>query len=162
MARTPTTPTLTLCDNLVDVLAAAWVPKSPDEVRRTYAHIIDFSTVKGRLVLINPAGYTNFPATRGHDWYDHRIRVGVFERYTTAADPDEIVPQEWLDERVDFVHTQIVAGFEFARDGTQPSFNKNVQTLEADVVDILDPEDLARKEFWCEIELLIREQRSAN
>lgn len=162
MPYTPTAPTLVLCDDLVTQLRAAWGPKAPSEVRRAYLHRINLDDVKGRLVLFFPTAYDNRPAARGVDWYTHHITAVVFERYTDAADADETVLREWLDERVDFVHTQIVQGLEYGRDGTQPSFNRSLTTLSSDVTEICDFEKLEQnKEFWCAIEMVFQEQRDA-
>jgi hypothetical protein len=160
MPYTPTSPTLTLCDALVTYLTAQWGPKAPSEVRREYIRRVDFSTVKGRLVLIFPAGYTNVPAERGNDFYTHSVQVAVFERYTDAADDTVTVPKEWVDERVDFVNTFIAEGFDFTHDTTYGGlapFNRNLQTLSTDVPEICDTESLNQKEFWCEVTCVFQE-----
>ena len=162
MPYTPTAPTITLCDDLVTFLAAACDPYSPSSVRRAYLHRIDLKATEGRHVIFFPTGYDNRPATRGHDFYTHRITVLTFERYVDAADAAVTVPQEWVDERVDFVHTQIVNGLDFYRDGVRPSFGRNVVTLSADVPEIYDAEKLnQQKEFWCAVEMVFEEQITA-
>jgi hypothetical protein len=154
----PTTPTLTLCDDLVTVLSAAWLPVAPDAARRAYLTRIDLKNVHGRQVIFFPTGYDNAPASRGEDDYTHRITALIFERYEDAADPDEVVPQAWLDERCDFVHDRIVQGLEFFRDGVQPSFNRKLITLSSDVLEMYDAEKLqTQKEFWCAVEMVFRE-----
>jgi hypothetical protein len=83
--------------------------------------------------------------------------VLTFERYEDAADPEEVIPIAWIDERVDFVHT-LRDAFDFYRDGTQPSFNKQLQTITAPVEDIYDPDLLAQdKVFWSWIEFGFQE-----
>ena len=161
MPRTPTTRTLTLCDNLVTYLLGQWKPQAPDGASRAYLSRIDLSTVKGRQVLIFPVSYTNRPADRGNDFYTHGVMALTFERYTDAADAEDTVPQEWVDERVDFVNTYIAEGFDFTHDttfGALAPFNRQLQTLSSDVPDIFDAEKLAtQKEFWCAVELQFRE-----
>ena len=160
MPYTPTSPTLTLCDDMVTYLTQQWVPKSPDSVRRAYLHRFDLSKEVGRQVLIFPVAYTNGPADRGRNFYEHTVMVLTFERYGDAADPDEVVPPEWIDQRVDFVNTYIVEGFDFTHDttfGATAPFNRNLQTLVNDVPDIYDAEKLNKKEFWCPVELKFRE-----
>ena len=160
MAYTPIAPTLTLCDNLVSALSAAWKPVAPSKVARGYLERIDLSEVKGRLVLFFPEGYDNRPAARGLDWFTHRVMVLVFERYADAADSSVTVPQEWIDERVDFVYSRIVQGFDFSRGA--PTWNANLTTLSADVTEIYDAEKLEQnKEFWCAVEIVFQEQRDA-
>lgn len=160
MPYTPTTPTLTLCDNLITALLAAWLPQAPDNAQRAYLHRIDLKSVQGRQVLIFPTGYTNAPASRGHDFYTHNITALVFRRYTAAADSEVVVPAEWVDEEVDFVHTRIVQGFDYGR--TLATFNRNLVTLSADVTELYDGEKLAtQKEFWCAVEMVFQEQRTA-
>jgi hypothetical protein len=61
---------------------------------------------------------------------------------------------------VDFVHTHIYKRLDLARDGVQPSFNKDLQTLSAVVEDIYDPDYLLAKLFWCWIEFEIQELES--
>lgn len=85
--------------------------------------------VYGRQVVIFPTGYGNEWATRGQDKYSHTISVLVVERY---EDGYGMPPQDWTDERVDFVHTYIVQGFDFGRTGP-PSFNRQLMTLSCDV-----------------------------
>lgn len=156
MPYTPTTPTLTLCDDLVDAINAAWTPSDPDAVERRYLERIDLDGLRGRRVFFFPAGYDNRPATRGHDDYTHRITCLVVEKYPDAGDP----PREWIDERVDFVHTQVVQGLDFSR--APPSFNRQVLTLSADVPAVYDAEMLTtKKQFWCAVELVFVEFRSA-
>lgn len=157
MPYTPTTPTLTLCDALIDVLLAAWTPSAPDGAERKYLERIDLSALVGRRVFLFPTGYDNAPATRGHDDYTHRITALTVERYPDAGDPSVA----WLDERCDFVHTQIVQGFDYSHDGP-PTFNRQVLTLSADVPVLYDAEILAtKKQFWCAVELVFQEFRSA-
>lgn len=140
MPYTPTTPTLTLCDQLVAALEASWSPVSPSGVERCYFKRLgdgDDATTKleGRRVLVVPTGYDNGPETRGEDGYVHRVSVLTVERYTDAGDP----PTEWTDERVDFVFDEIVQGFDFGRQ--PPSWNAKLVTLSA-AVQVCDVEKL--------------------
>lgn len=111
---TPTTPTLTLCDNLVDSLEADWLPAAPDGAERAYFKRIADSEdqrnkLTGRRVMIFPTGYDYSPATRREDQYTHHVSVLTVERYAGAGDP----PRDWTDERVDFVYTHVVQGFDW-------------------------------------------------
>lgn len=143
MPYTPTTPTLSLCDDLVDLLAAAWTPVAPDEVTRDYRVRLDVKDLPGRRVVIAPAGYVVTSATRGGDHYEHEVEVLTTHHYPDAGDP----PRAWLDEEADFVHTRIVQGFRFTQGGP-PSFNRNLWTLSSDV-SVLNLERLEQQKlFW--------------
>ena len=160
MPHDPTSPTLLVCDQIVTYIRQQWGPKAPDEVRREYNLRIDFSKVTGRLVLVVPLGYVNNPSDRGKDVYTHRIGVGVFRRYTDAADPDVVIPRDWLDTEVDFVNTYVAEGLDFTHDttfGATAPFNRNLQTLSTDVPNVFDEELINRKEFWCEVECVFEE-----
>lgn len=154
---TPTTPTLTLCEALVTVLTAAWNPVAPDAVEWCFfKRITDEGTRKllGRQVYLFPTDYDNAPETRGEDVYTHRITALVVERYpeTDAGDPT----RDWIAERVDFVHTQIVQGLDWSHDGP-PAFNGKLLTLSADVV-VVDIEQLTtQRMFYSSVELVFSE-----
>jgi hypothetical protein len=151
-------PTIALCDALVTFGRAQWEPKAPSGIERSHrGQTIKLDESKGRQVRIVPLGYDSIAAARGLDFYNHRIGVLTFERYEDAADPEEVIPIAWIDERVDFVHT-LRDAFDFYRDGTQPSFNKQLQTITAPVEDIYDPDLLAQdKVFWSWIEFGFQE-----
>jgi hypothetical protein len=131
--RTPTTPTLLLCDALVAALVADWQPAAPDGAERAYFKRIadaDGGDLKldGRRVVVYPTDYGNDPASRGEDEFTHTVTVQVFERYPDAGDP----PTEWIDERVDFVYEKIVNGFDYSHNGP-PTWNGKLLTRSADV-----------------------------
>ena len=159
MPYTPTTPTLTLCDQLAAALAAAWGPVAPDGVERCYfKRIPDEGAARllGRQVYLFPTDYDNGPADRGEDEYTHRVTALVVERYPDAGDP----PTEWTDERVDFVFESIVQGLDFSHDGP-PSWNPKLLTLSADVR-VCDVERLTtQKLFHSSVELVFLEIRDA-
>lgn len=141
MPYTPTTPTIVLCDGLVSALEAAWSPVAPSGVERAYFVRLgdgeDGSTrLDGRRVVVFPTRYGLQAETRGEDGYTHEVTVLAAERYPDAGDPT----RDWLDERVDWVHEQVVKGFDFGRDGP-PAWNPMLYTLSADV-QVLDLEKL--------------------
>lgn len=158
----PTTPTLTLCDDLVSALNTAWAPAGNDGVERHYFKRFsdgEDTALKllGRRVVIFPTGYDNAPAHRGEDDYEHRVSVLTVERYTDAAgDP----PKAWIDERVDFVFTHVVQGFDFGRE--PPTWNKKLLTVSADV-QVCDVEKLVGggKLFYSLVDLVFSELRDA-
>lgn len=159
MPYTPTTPTLTLCDDLVAALAAAWSPAEPSGVERAYfKRVTDEGLRKlvGRRVYLFPTAYDNAPADRGEDQYTHRVTALTLERYEDPGDP----PTEWTDERVDFVHTRIVEGLDYSHDGP-PSWNRKLLTLSADV-EVCDVERLTTQRlFMAAVELVFLEIRDA-
>lgn len=160
MPYPPTSPTTVLCDALVTYLKDQWKPQAPDEVKRAHRGQLvaeDMAAMAGRQVRIAPIGYTSVAATRGRDFYTHRIGVLVAEKYEFKADPEEVIPIEWIDERCDWVHTNMYKLFDFARNGVQPSLNKDIQTISASVEEIYDEDWLQVKVFWCWIEFEIQE-----
>lgn len=163
MPYTPASPTVVLCVDLVTYLRQQWGPSAPSSVNRGYGHVrrVDLAEQVGRQVVIFPIGYTNGPAERGHDFYEHRIGVVVFEKYPDAAGSDVLVPDEWIDERVDWVNQFVVEGLDFTHDetyGAVAPFNRNLQTLSNDVPEMFDAEKLVTdKQFWCSVEIEYRE-----
>ena len=157
------TPTLTLCDDLVTALLGAWTDMgASDGVTRCYFKRIGDSDrpetkLAGRQVYVFPTDYDNGPATRGEDEFIHSVSVLVVERYADAGDP----PTAWIDTRVDFVYEQIVQGLDFSHDGPA-SWNKKLTTLSADVT-VCDVEKLTGggKLFYSMTELAFSEIRDA-
>lgn len=163
MPRTPTTPTLLLCDRLVAELLEAWTDKGADDgaERRYFVRIADVTDpqfkLTGRKVYVFPTGYDSGAVTRGEDEYLHTVGVLVVERYPDAGDP----PTEWTDERVDFVFEKVVQGFDWSHDGP-PSWNRFLVTLSANV-QVCDLEKLTSggKLFYSLTEIQFSEVRSA-
>lgn len=161
MPYTPTTPTLTLCDQLVAALVAAWSPTGDDGAERAYFKRWGdgqdpTADLKGRRVVIFPTGYDADFASRDEDEYEHRVGVQIVERYT----PDGDVPTEWTDVRVDFVHTRIFQGFDFGRES--PAWNKKLWTKSAEVR-VYDAGYLTTggKVFFSTVDLVFGEYRDA-
>lgn len=155
-------PTIALCDDLVTYIRQQWEPKAPAEVKRAHWQQRIWNPRKptlGRQVRVMPLGYDSVVAARGQDFYTHRIGVLTFELYDDAASPEEGIPIDWIDDRVDFVHT-LRDALDFMRDGVQPSFNRNLLTLTAPAEEIYDPEAIEDKLFWSWIEFGIQEQES--
>lgn len=158
----PTTPTLTLCDDLVSALTTSWAPTGSDGVERAYFKRIgngedETTELAGRKVYIFPTSYDNGPADRGEDEFTHNISVLIVERYTDADDPT----RAWVDTRVDFVYEEIVEGFDFSHDGP-PSWNRKLLTLSA-AVTVCDISKLTTggKLFYSLVEIVFSEIRNA-
>lgn len=138
-----TAPTLTLCDALVEYLTTqvAEAGAAPNSVRREYfIRIADkddeaLEQTDGRRVTIAPTlpnAYSYEGHTRGEDLYTHQISVLVTERYPETVTGD--ATRAWLDERVNWVYTNVVLLFDFdKRSDNGPSFNRNLVTLSAEV-----------------------------
>lgn len=150
---TPATPTLSLCDKLVEVIREDWDPSGDDVVERTYEAPHKIEALSGRKVYVFPASYDSTPADRGSDQYAHRIVVLTIERYVDQGRP----PTAWMDERADFVFERIYSGLDFSHDGPLVWEGREVVTTGAGPVDVYDPDVLVRdKAFWseCEFEFL--------
>lgn len=158
----PSTPTLTLCDQLVAALLASWTDRGTDDgAERAYFKRFGTSqdpvaNLKGRRVVIFPAGYDNGPADRGEDEYEHRVTVQVLEPFEGEGDPDV----DWVDARVDFVFELIVQGFDFSRES--PAWNPKLWTKTAEVR-IADAGHLSNgtKVFFSQVDLAFGEIRDA-
>ncbi|OWY59353.1 hypothetical protein B7486_75020, partial [cyanobacterium TDX16] len=159
------TPTLNLCDALVALILTTWTGRgASDGAERAYFKDVADADggnlkIEGRRVVIYPTGYDNGPADRGEEEYTHNVTVDVFEPYpaNTAGDPTTA----WIDTRVDFVHEQIVQGFDFSFNGPA-SFNKKLYTRSAKVSVVNVDTLLGRnKLFWSRIELEFGEIRDA-
>lgn len=121
---TPTTPTVLLCQKLADYVRDAWNPSAPDGVdwdffrRWSSDHdALAAERLDGRQVVFFPTRYAWDPIDRASNGYTHEVTALVVERYVDGAgDP----PREWTAERVDFVHTRIVAGLRFLQTAPAP------------------------------------------
>lgn len=151
---TPAVPTLTLCDQLVAVIAGNWKPASPDVVRRDYDLPVIPKSFFGRQVVAFPAAYQISAATRGQDGYEHRVTVLTVERY-----PDAGVPLvDWADTRVEFVFTQIVKALDFARTGALRFAGRTIWTREIAEVEVYDTDMLvSQRLFWCPVDFTFGE-----
>jgi hypothetical protein len=144
----PTTPTLTLCDKLVELLVAAWNPADPDKAERVYEAPVHADSVTGRKVYVFPATYTSEPASRGEDLYTHRVVFLVVEKYAGDGRP----PVAWVDARVDFVWERVYQAFDFSHDGPLKFDGRSVVTRSTDPVDVYDAGYLVKnKVFWAEV-----------
>lgn len=145
----PATPTLSLCDKLVELIRTSWQPAAPDQAERVYEAPIDAAKKGlGRRVYLFPATYTSEPADRGKDLYTHKITALCVERYEEAGRP----PVAWIDDRVDFVYEQLFQGLDFGRNGPLIWGDRSVVTRGIDPVDLYDAAYLVQaKTFWCEL-----------
>lgn len=128
-----TTPTLTLCDQLVTLISTAWGPTSPDAVSRVYQFSLLSNEFQGRRVYVFPTDYGYEPADRSEARFDHRITIVTVERYADPGLPDNT----WCDARVDFVYEKLVAGLWYGFEGPLLFSSRSVVSRRADVV-VLD------------------------
>lgn len=159
-----TQPTLTLIDQLVTVLTAAWDAADPprganDTVSREYTTPVAVESLNGRKVYLFPIDYGGDPASRLEDWYMHGVAVLTVERYADAGPP----PNDWVDERVDFVHDLLFSGLDYSHNGPlrwtdAQSVKRTVWTDQSGPVPVFDVGMLATKKlFWSEVEFVFRE-----
>lgn len=133
----PTTPTITLCEQLVTELQTAWVPTGNDEVLYDYIYRFNATNLKGRKVVLFPTGYDSSAENRGEDSYSHLITALIVERYEDADSP----PKEWVTERIDFVFDKVVSGLDYFKSNLSLS-GREISTARADVT-LYDPVKLA-------------------
>lgn len=82
----------------------------PARVSRSYTPDLDRKNLTGRLVWVIPAAYLDAArVARKRVHTGNKLAVVVAERYEepAQADPDEPVPNEWVDERVDWVKAHV-------------------------------------------------------
>lgn len=161
------TPTLILCDNLVNALDAAWAGRGDsDTIERDYFPRYGdgkdgtVELLQGRKVVIyptpteGPGSYSRRWENRSEDRYTHRVTVLVIERYTGQGLP----PRSWIDDRVDFCWTYIFRGFDYRQ---PPSWNRYLKTADLDG-EIADQVKLVTqgKLFYAEVDLVFEDLRT--
>lgn len=156
---TPDHPTLTLGDQLVTTIEAAWVPEAPNDAIRTFDPRVTPETAKaelGRRVYVLPIGYRSEPASRVKNKWAHRFLVLTIEKFdeTVSGGPDV----EWADERVKFV-LDLKGWLDFPQASALLKFGtRAVWTETFEEVEIYDPELLSDFGlFWSTIEVVYGE-----
>lgn len=152
-----TTPTLTFCDKLVAVIAAAWSPSANNEVARAYQVREQAAALTGRKVWVFPAEYEFDVENRGEDRFAHLVSIICAERFTEPGLPG----RDWIDERVDFVHSTLVAGLYYAQEGPLVWSGRSAWTRSARV-SVLDRDKLTTTPalFWSQVDLEFEEFQS--
>jgi hypothetical protein len=109
----PTSDILKLADDLATALTNSLGSGETNvDIARAYRIEFDLSSIIKRYVRIFPVGYAGLePVTRREDYYDVILRLTIVERYTGKGDPSN----DWLDERVDWVETNIFNPFADSR-----------------------------------------------
>ena len=157
MPYTPTSNVLTAADQLVAAINAQWGPAAPSEAKRLYQtpEPTRLKSLTGRKVWLFPAEYGDEPATRAEALHTYRFGLVVFERYPTAGP----VPDEWMDERVDWVAGDLSDWLNFG--GDRPFLqigDREVFTAEREPVQVYDPGELIKRNtFWSELEYVFQE-----
>lgn len=153
---------LTLCDQLVTLIDAAWTQGASDTITRRYIAPVDtqeLQTLTGRHVFVFPGPYENSPNTRGHDAWVHTIGLLIVERYESlGGEPADTTLRTWLDTRVDFVEGTVINAIDFdgrtsLRIGSTREILTESITVETYDVDLLNQSKL----FWSEIEATFRD-----
>lgn len=143
------TPTVSLCDELVSLIGTSWEPAAPSAVERVYFMRQVAKDLTGRRVWVFPTNYGVAPENRAENAVAHRITLLTAERYEPAGMP----PVEWIDERVDFVFTEIVDALYFAQAGPHTFDNRRVWTTGVEV-EVCDLEKITTTPavFWSVVE----------
>lgn len=152
-----TTPTITFCDKIVAVIAAAWAPTGNNEVARAYQVREQAADLIGRKVWVFPREYGREPDNRGEDGYDHLLSIVCAERYAQPGIPNA----QWIDERVDFVHTYLVDGLFYAQQGPLTWSGRSAYTTQV-AVTVCDLDKLTTTPalFWSQVDIDFRELRA--
>lgn len=108
---------LTLCDALVTAIDTAWTQGASDTISRRYIAPIatnELHTLTGRHIYVFPGPYSDEPADRGRDLFRHEIGLIIVERYESlGGDPADTTLRTWVDTRVDFVESTVIAAIDF-------------------------------------------------
>ncbi|MFO0806037.1 MAG: hypothetical protein U0791_23270 [Gemmataceae bacterium] len=152
-----THPTLTLGDQLVTVIGAAWNPASPDAVSRVFEVPVTEETaaeLRGQQRWVIPLGYRDEPLTRGQSKWTHHFLILTVEKFpeTQSGLPD----LDWADERAEQV-LALKEMLDFPKDGGLLKFGtpqRSVWTENFEEVEVYDPELLRDFGiFWSSIEV---------
>lgn len=149
-----------VCDE-VRAMLADQLPE-PASVSRAYSPSVDRKDFSGRTIWVVPAAYMD--AQRLARKLVHKgvkVIVVVAERYESPAqsDPDEPVPNEWVDTRVDWVEEHV---FDLLNEtGVHDPAGRllgRFQPWSCEVTVVFDAERLnTDKVFWSLIEVEYRE-----
>lgn len=152
---------LTLIDALVDAIDTAWNPSSPDSVERQYLANISEKDLKdfiGRKVILFPLEYETEDANRSENQYGYGVGVEVLERFEDAGKATDLAVKEWLDERLDFVETQLIDALDYGGGGLLAIGSRRLWTESIETPARYDIELLAEKKiFRCSLKFKFRE-----
>lgn len=152
-----TTRILQVCDAWVAALVARWSPTSPDGAQRVYDTNVVLNPdrpdqLEGRQVFIFPRTYrTQARHSRSQDERSYEVSVLVVEVYPGP----QPVPTAWVDDRVDFVSSQVWPFLDNVRQGYVVD---QVWPEPGAEVQVYDPEKLRElKLFWSWVDAELRE-----
>jgi len=153
---------LTLIDQLVTEISGSWEPESPDTVTREYLALVtdkDLQSLLGRRVYLFPMAYETQDENHSENVYGYRVGVSVIERYEEADKAGSEAVKAWLDERLDFVETELIDALDYGQNGLL-SFgsNRKVWTESIEIPQRYDVVLLAEKKlFRCDVMFMFRE-----
>lgn len=130
---------LTLIDQLVTVLSAAWGPISPDAVSREYVAPVtekDLHTLTGRKVYLFPTAYESVDENRSENLYGYHVEACVIERYEAADKATSAALKTWLDARLQFVEQYLIDGFDFGQGNTSLIFGTPQRKVWTDSIEV--------------------------
>lgn len=152
---------LTLIDKLVTEIETAWVPQEPDQVTREYLANIsekDLHQLLGRRVHLFPMAYETQDDNRSENRYGYRVGVIVVERFEDADKATSERVKEWLDERLDFVETQLIDGLDYGGGGLLVLGARRFWTESIEIPQRYDIDLLVEKKlFRCDLGFMFRE-----
>jgi len=152
---------LTFIDQLVTLVAASWTPTSPDAVSREYLASIsekELNTLEGRKVILFPLEYEKEGVNRGEDQFGYGVGVEIFERFEDADKASSSTVKAWLDDRLDFVESEIIDGLDFGKSSVLVFGTREVWTESIDVPERYDVDLLVEKKlFRCTVRFKFRE-----
>lgn len=144
---------------VADRIASGWPAVKPATVESVYHYTVSDGFPSGRHVLVFDVGEEQIGAAdRVTDINDYSVSVVVFEKHEDAGDP----PTDWVDERVDWVASEVYAKLQNQRLPWQaPLLDNELWPQEAGIVLKCDADLLAseHKLFWSVCEFTFREVR---
>lgn len=152
---------ITLADFVVETLEGLLGSGSDTEVQRVWSVTRKMGTFTGRKVDVYPDQYNRTePETRLEDFYEGYLVIAIWERYEERSpEGDFPVPNEWVDERVNYVEQEIYNPLQAARIEWQVGSSQyTYRCFMGEVVVVCDPQLLRQhKVFSSEIRLGFRQ-----
>lgn len=145
---------LKLADAVADLIRSNLASGSEWEVNRVYEIKHNLGTFTESKIDVVPGAYADEgPSTRKDNWFDALISIVVTKRYQDAGD----VPDEWMDDLIDFVETNVFNVFS----ANDLEIDESWWPQAINVVVLYDMEQYRRnKTFWSEVEVTFRKPRT--
>lgn len=150
----PNADILKLADSVADLIRSNLASGSEWDVNRVYETKHNLATFTESKIDVVPGEYSDQgPATRKDSWFDALISIVVTKRYQEPGD----VPDEWMDDLIDFVESDIFNIFS----ANELEIDNEWWPQAINVVTLYDIGQYQRnKTFWSEIEVTFRKPRT--